>query len=129
MELNDWEVRVYYDPSTDLGKSTIAVIKSFSNHINEIDVTKNPPNARLLQEILDIVGTSHEALINKNSDIYQEKYSDVELSRNDWLKALEHNPSMLRTPIALRGKRGVIITNPSQAHYIDPQGSGFADAT
>ncbi|WP_017731428.1 ArsC/Spx/MgsR family protein [Nafulsella turpanensis] len=126
MEYNKREAIIYWNPDVKRDKNTYNLVKQLTEHINDIDVRKNMPNSRQLIEMLDKLGRRAQDLVDKGSTTYKEKFSDVELSEEEWLKALVANPEMLYTPIVFLGDRGMIVDTPSRVLDLDPT-HGFND--
>lgn len=126
MEYNKREAIIYWNPDVKRDKNTYNLVKQLTEHINDIDVSKNMPNSRQLIEILDKLGRRAEDLVDKGSTTYKEKFSEVDLVEEEWLKALVANPEMLYTPIVFLGDRGMIVDTPSRVLDLDPT-HGFND--
>ncbi len=120
MEFNDRQVLIFYKPEEKKDKNTYDLAMQLSKHIRDIDVTKDKITETQLIEVLDRLGRSPKDLVDKSSDTYISKYQDMDLTDDDWLKALIHNPDMLFTPIVFLGKRGMLIDTPSRVLDLDP---------
>lgn len=126
MEFNKREVTLYYKPNVKKDKNTYDLAKQLSSKVNDIDVTQNTPNQRMLIEIIDKLNGRVTDLIDKDSDPYKRTYYDRDMSDEDWLLALQRNPDMLYTPIAFFGDRGMLVDTPSRVLDLDPK-HGFND--
>lgn len=126
MEYNKREAIIYWKPDVKRDKNTFNMVKQLTEHINDVDVTKNMPNQRQLIEIIDKLDRRVEDLVDKDSTTFKDKYHDVDLVEEEWLKALVANPEMLYTPIVFLGDRGMIVDNPSRVLDLDPS-HGFND--
>ena len=126
MEYNKREAIIYWKPNVKRDKNTYNMVKQLTEHINDVDVTKNMPNQRQLIEIIDKLGRRAEDLVDKDSTTFKGKFHDVNLEEEEWLKALVANPEMLYTPIVFLGDRGMIVDTPSRVLDLDPS-HGFND--
>ena len=120
MEVNKRQVTIYYKPENKKDKNTYNLAMQLSEHILDIDVTKDMPNERQLLEMLDRLKRKATDLIDKDSNSYKAKFEDHDLSDTDWLKALVANPDMLYTPIVFYGDRGMLVDTPSRVLDLDP---------
>lgn len=120
MEVNKRQVTIYYKPENKKDKNTYNLAMQLSEHILDIDVTKDMPNERQLLEMLDRLKRKATDLIDKDSNSYKAKFEDHDLSDTDWLKALVANPDMLYTPIVFYGDRCMLVDTPSRVLDLDP---------
>lgn len=56
-------------------------------------------------EIKDLVNLEHPA--------YHSEFRHHKFSPEDWIKMIQHNPEILRQPIAIRGDKTILIETPS----------------
>lgn len=126
MEFHDRQVTIFYKPEEKKDKNTYDLAMQLSDHIRAVDVFKDMPTESQLIEILNHLDRGPADIVDKSSDAYLKTYKDVELTDNDWLKALIANPEMLFTPIVFYGKRGMLVDTPSRVLDLDPT-HGFND--
>ncbi|MGB3586656.1 MAG: ArsC/Spx/MgsR family protein [Tunicatimonas sp.] len=124
MEWNPKEVVIIYNFEERGNREALAYAKQIAQHVNEIDISKTPLNERQMAQLLDNLGVSVEDVIDRRADIYKDKYDDVNLSVEDWLQAIRHNPELLRTPIGILGNRAIICESPGDMLKLD-DGQGF----
>lgn len=126
MEFNDRQVTIFYKPEEKKDKNTYDLAMQLSEHIRAVDIFKDMPTESQLIDILNHLDRSPSDVIDKSSDTYIKTYEGVDLTDDDWLKALIANPEMLMTPIVFYGKRGMIVDTPSRVLDLDPT-HGFND--
>ena len=126
MEFSKRQVTIFYKPEEKKDKNTYDLAMQLSEHILGIDVLKDKITETQLIEIMDKLQRSPVDLVDKKSDTFIKKYSEVDLTDNDWLKALVANPEMLFTPIVFFGERGMLVDTPSRVLDLDPT-HGFND--
>jgi arsenate reductase len=53
--------------------------------------------------------------VNQNHPVFEKKFKghDFELSSNDWIKMIQHNPEIMKQPIAIRGDITILVETPS----------------
>ena len=126
MEFSNRQVTIFYKPEEKKDKNTYDLAMQLSEHIRGVDVYKDKFTETQLIEILNMLERSPVDIVDKSSDTYIKKYKDVQLTDDDWLKALIANPDMLFTPIVFYGKRGMLVDTPSRVLDLDPT-HGFND--
>lgn len=124
LNLNDKEILLFYKPGRKKDKNTLNLAKQVSSHINDRDVTLNPPTETQITEILQLLERPISDLIDRDSEPFKKQYQDSDLSDDQWLKAISNEPDLLKTPIAFKGKRGIIVDTPSDVLNLDPK-QGF----
>ncbi|MGD1891680.1 MAG: hypothetical protein ACFB15_13945 [Cyclobacteriaceae bacterium] len=60
-----------------------------------------------------------EDIVDRRSDIYQDRYQDVKMEEADWLGVIKYNPERMRTPIGLSRNRAVICETPGDLLKLD----------
>ena len=126
MEFNKREAIIYWNPDVKRDKNTYDMVKQLTPHIREIDIRKDKLSMTHLIEVLGKLDRRAEDIVDKDSDPFKEKFHNVELAEEEWLKAIVANPDMLYTPIVFLGDRGMIVDTPSRVLDLDPK-HGFND--
>jgi arsenate reductase (glutaredoxin) len=126
MEFNKRQVTIFYKPAEKKDRNTYDLAMQLSKHIREIDVMKDKITETQLIELLNHLKRSPTDLVDKSSDTYIKKYDGVDLTDDDWVKALIANPDMIFTPIVFLGDRGILVDTPSRVLDLDPT-HGFND--
>jgi arsenate reductase (glutaredoxin) len=111
MKINNNEIFVFYNPESDLGKKTIAYAKSICNHVNDVPCDKNEMTGALWKEMLYMLGMNAIDIVDQNHPVYEQKLVNSDISEDDWLTILKHEPGLLRAPIAIKGRRAVLCNN------------------
>ncbi|MGB3181082.1 MAG: ArsC/Spx/MgsR family protein [Cyclobacteriaceae bacterium] len=122
MELNEREITLFYNPASKKSRNTLAMSKQLTDKIKEWDVIQNPPTERQLKEIIDMLDATIDDLIERDSDLYREKYENADFPETEWLTILKKNPELIRTPIVFKGNKGMFIETPSNVLDLDPSG-------
>lgn len=120
MDFNDRQVLIFYKPEEKKDKNTYDLAMQLSEHIRSINVLKDKITETQLIEVLNKLDRKPTDLVDKSSDTYINKYQNVDLTDDDWLKALIADPEMLFTPIVFYGKRGMLVDTPSRVLDLDP---------
>lgn len=124
MEYNPREITVIYDLNKRGGREALAYAKQIAQNVNEIDISRQPLTRTQLAELMDKLNVGIDEMIDKTNELYQDKYAEVDMDENGWLEVLVHNPSMIKTPIGILGKRAIVCDLPNQILELD-KGQGF----
>lgn len=124
MEFNPQEITLIYNFNKQGDRESIAYAKQIADKVNEIDISKTSLTERQMAMLLDKLGVGVEAIIDKKSDVYREKYSDKDMEEPDWLGVLKHEPNMMKTPIGILDDKSIICDLPSHILSLD-DGQGY----
>ncbi|MDQ3536326.1 MAG: hypothetical protein M3421_11945 [Bacteroidota bacterium] len=120
------EITLYYKPAIKKDKNTYVMASQITPHIREIDVFKDTPTETQLMTILAQLGIDVEDMIERESEVYKEQYEGKSFNVEGWIKILVQNPDMIKTPIAIKGNRAMLIETPSNILDLDPD-KGYND--
>lgn len=126
MEKNNREIILYYKPAVKKDKNTYVMASQITSHIREIDVLKDTPTETQMMTILTQLGIDVEDLIERESEVYKEKYEGKSFDVQGWIQVLVQNPDMIKTPIAIKGNRAMLVETPSNILDLDPE-HGYND--
>lgn len=107
------QLTVFYASESTRVKQTLAYAKAEGFSVLEIDISKTPITGTQILELAGKLGVPVKELINQEHKAYTEKFDAAELSSNDWIKMIQHNPEILRQPIVLWGDKTRLIETPS----------------
>jgi len=113
------EITLIYNSEEPIGRQILANALKEKITVHDIDLKyiKLTPTqwAALASQLnLDI-----SELVDTKSPVFLKKFGKVEdLAEQDWLSLLAHNPDILKAPIALKGSKIIMITNPQEILYI-----------
>ena len=113
MKFNSRELVLIYDPKSDLGKKTLAVAKTITNHINDIDIVNTTLTTTIWKEIINKLELRPKELMNRSSTYYQEHIKGHEITMQGFLDILKQNPQLLAGPIALKGDKAILCKTPT----------------
>lgn len=123
METHPHEVILYYDPNTYKGKNTYGYAVGKRSKLREIDITKEPFTGTQLLELEDMLGIPVHQLIDPANDKTKQLFGEEvdfqkEFSKEDLVKIIVENPEIIRHPIAIRGKRAIIVDVPADIEHL-----------
>ena len=124
MEWNPKEVTIIYNFEKRQGREAVAYGKEIAENVREIDISKNPLTERQMAELLMKLDVKVEEIIDRTSELYQDKYEGVDMEEQDWLGVIKQNPELMKTPIGILGNKAVICESPNDILKLD-DGQGF----
>ena len=68
--------------------------------------------------ILRALDAHPKELLNKAHPFYQRHIRGREFDKTSWLNVLARNPELIKAPIAIRGNRAVICTQPTDIYQL-----------
>ncbi|MDO1447714.1 ArsC/Spx/MgsR family protein [Rhodocytophaga aerolata] len=108
MDFNNQTVTIFYKGNKRSDEEALGYARPLKPHSLEIDLTKDNITSTQLMEIANKLGVSVGELVDRESDMYKEKYNGMDFDDNNWLTLLTQNPELLRTPIIFNGDQGII---------------------
>ncbi len=110
---SDRQITLYYNSKSVRAKQTMAYAKAEGLPIQEIDILHTPITGTQIIEIADRLGIKVADLVNQDHPTYSTKFDKADLSSNDWIKMIQHNPDIMKQPIAIRGDITILVETPS----------------
>ena len=112
------EIQLYLKSDCSKSKKVLAYAKSISNNINAVDIGRTKGTGTIWQSILSKLDKSPKQLLDKSKPYYQENIRGRDFDKRDWTYLLMNNPELVRSPIAIRGDKAMIIDNPTDIYKI-----------
>lgn len=117
----DKEITLIYDSNEHIGRQILAYAQTESLPIRDVDlahVSLTPTHWVGLAKRMNI---EVKELVNTEDPDFMQKFGNVsDLSEDDWLKLLVHNPDILRAPIVMKGEKIVMMSNSQDMlHFMD----------
>lgn len=107
------QITLFYSSKSTRAKQTLAYAKADGLPIQEIDILKTPLTGTQIAKLADRLHLEIKDLVNQEHPSYTSHYEQHEFSPDDWIKMIEHNPEILKQPIALRGDITILIETPT----------------
>jgi|SRR5690606_8338917 arsenate reductase len=102
MDITDNEILLIYNSEKLSDRKALGYAKSLRGYkVKERDIVRDALTETQLKEVANRLGVLPNELVDRESDVYRDKFRDVNVSENDLLIALKNEPDLLRTPIAL----------------------------
>jgi arsenate reductase len=112
------EIQLYVKANCSKSKKAVAYAKSHSNNVNTIDLSKTRGTGTIWLSILTKLNKSPKELLDKSQPYYQENIKGRDFEDRDWTNLLINNPDLVRSPIAVRGDKAIILDNPTDIYRI-----------
>lgn len=110
---NNAEIQLYYKDDCSKSKKAIAYAKSISNNVNAINISLTTSTGTVWQNILGKLAKSPKQLMDKSKPYYQANIKGRDFEDRDWTFLLMNNPDLLKSPIAVRGNKAMLINTPT----------------
>lgn len=113
MEIRDNELLFIYDSDNIKEREALGYVKSLQYHrVKEYDLRNDVFTELQLKEIAERLSVAPIDLMDHQSDVYNNKYAGTDLSEEDVLTALRHEPKLIRTPIILLQDQAHFMESP-----------------
>ncbi|GGG33464.1 arsenate reductase family protein [Bizionia arctica] len=110
---SDKQITLFYSSNSTRAKQTLAYAKAEGLPILEVDILKTKLTGTQIAELADKLNIEIKDLVNQEHPSYTQKFEPHDFSENDWLTMIQHNPEIMKQPIALRGNRSILIETPT----------------
>ena len=118
MKTHNREILIYYNPESRSDRLTVAHAQGISQHIKTYAYTQSPSTGTSWQMIIRSLGIHPKKLMNKAHPYYQQYIRGREFDEENWLKVIARNPELIIAPIAVRGRRAVLCTSPTDIYKL-----------
>lgn len=118
MKTHQREILLYYNPSSGSDRKCVAHAQGIVSHLRTYSFDKTPSTGTSWQQILAALDLHPKELLNKAHPYYQANIRGKEFDREGWLNVLQHNPELIKSPIAMRGNKAVMCTSPTDIYKL-----------
>ena len=118
MKTHPREILVYYNPESSSDRKTVAHAQSMVPHVRSYAFGKAPSTSTSWQMIIKSLNLHPKELLNKAHPYYQKHIRGREFDEESWINVLRHNPDLIKAPIAIRGNRAILCTNPTDIYRL-----------
>jgi arsenate reductase len=105
-------ITIYHNPRCDISRKALALIQDKDKEIVVIDYFANPISENHLMELARRLDVHPLEMVRTTETLYKEKYADKELSEDNWVTVLAHNPELLHRPIVFNNNMAIIAIPP-----------------
>ena len=121
MRTHHREMLIYYNADSSADRKTVAHAQGLVSHLKTYTFGKSPSTGMSWQQILKRLDLHPKEIMNKANPYYQEHIRGREFDKESWLKIIKYNPELIKAPIAIRGNRAVLCTNPTDIYQLMDQ--------
>ena len=107
-------IKIYHNPRCSKSRQTLAILEEKVEQIEIIKYIENPPTAKELSEIIDLLGIEPIDLVRKHEYIWKENYSGKSLKSDDIILIMVQNPKLIERPIVVKNNNAVIGRPPER---------------
>jgi arsenate reductase len=107
------QITLFYNSNSSRARQTLAYAKAEGLPILEVDILKSKLTGTQIAELADRLKIEIKDLVNQEHPSYTQKFEHHDFSENDWIKMIQHNPEIMKQPIALRGNITILVETPT----------------
>jgi arsenate reductase len=108
------QITLYFDPKTYKGKQTLVYAMTHNLAIAEVDITKSPFTGTQLLHIAKLLDVSLQDLADTGRAHYKKLMGKADFfDTEDWITVLTIKPELIRSPIAIKGSKAIVIESPT----------------
>ncbi|WP_179338453.1 arsenate reductase family protein [Winogradskyella ludwigii] len=107
------QITLFYNSKSEIGKQTLAYAKSERLKLEDIDILKAKLTGTQIVELAEKLHIQVASLINQEHPSYKSHFDHHNLSTDDWIKMIQHNPEIMKQPIALHGDKTILVQTPT----------------
>ncbi|TXE16081.1 hypothetical protein ES692_14285 [Psychroserpens burtonensis] len=107
------QITLFYSSQSIRAKQTLAFAKAEGLPIQDIDILKTKLTGTQIVELAERLHMDVANLVNQEHPSYTSNFEYHNFSTNDWIKMIQHNPQIMKQPIALRGDTTILVETPT----------------
>jgi arsenate reductase len=110
---SDRQITFFYSSKSVRAKQTLAYAKVEGLPIQEIDILKARLTGTQIAELAGRLNIEVKDLVNQEHPSYKSHFKPHDFSSEDWIKMIQHNPEIMKQPIAIRGDMTILVGTPT----------------
>ena len=112
------EITLIYNSEEHIGRQILAYVHTENIIIHDIDLKNMKLTPTQWAELASRLNIDVRNLINTENPNFFKKFGKVnDLTDQDWLDLLDHNPDILKAPIVMKGTKISMMSNPQEMLY------------
>ncbi|TXD51999.1 MULTISPECIES: arsenate reductase family protein [unclassified Polaribacter] len=112
------EITLIYNSEEHIGRQIMAYAHTENILIHDIDLKHMKLTPTQWAELASRLNIDVHELVNTENPNFFKKFGQVDdLTGQDWLSLLAHNPDILKAPIVMKGAKISMMTNPQEMLY------------
>jgi len=116
MNTHPREILIYYNSTSSSDRKTIAHAQCTGFKIRSYCHNQSPSTATSWRDILIKLDRHPKEILNKAHPYYQSNIRGKEFDAEGWLNVIKHNPDMIKAPIAINGKKAMLVETPTDIY-------------
>jgi arsenate reductase len=113
MKTNPREILLYYNSKSQSDKKTLVYARTMSKHVKVFDYNDAPSSSTSWAMVIMSLGRDPKTLLNKAHPDYQSNFRGKEFDTFDWINIIQNNPHLMKSPIAVRGGKAIVVATPT----------------
>ncbi|WP_113639162.1 arsenate reductase family protein [Nubsella zeaxanthinifaciens] len=101
-------IKIYHNNSCSKSRIALAELTKSGEDFEIINYLENVPGVEELKAIVQKLGIRPFQLVRTTEKIYKEKFGNLNLSDEEWIKAMHENPILIQRPILVKGDVAII---------------------
>jgi len=103
------EFKIYHNPRCSKSRQTLALLEENKIDLEIVEYLNNPPSARELTDVIQLLGIEPRELMRKGESEYKESGLDNrELSKQQQIELMVTNPKVIERPIVIGNGKAAI---------------------
>ncbi len=111
-------MKIFHNPRCSKSRQGLQILKDSSQNFEIVDYLKNPPTAKELKEILNMLNFTPIQLVRKNEAIWKENFKGKDLTDAAIIKAMCDYPKLIERPIIIKGNKAVLGRPPENINIL-----------
>jgi arsenate reductase len=112
------EITLIYNSEEHIGRQILAYVHTENIIIHDIDLKYMKLTPTQWAELASRLNIDVRNLVNTKNPNFFKKFGKVDdLTDQDWLNLLAHNPDILKAPIVMKGTKISMMSNPQEMLY------------
>ena len=125
----DNEIWFFYNSEKYNDGKALGYAETLNKKLNVHDISKTHLTQTQIVELAQKMGLKVKDLVDTNNELYLTKIKNKDLPSTEWLKLLQENPQLMRTPIAMTSEKTFIVDDPYQFVNRDMDHGGIKSKT
>lgn len=110
---NNSEISLFHNPDCSKAKKALAYAGSLARSVSAYEFSKLPKTQSQWRDLLQSLGKKAKDILDKSKPYYQANIRGRDFHDEDWLNIVINNPDLIRSPIAMKGNRALLLDNPT----------------
>lgn len=100
---------MYHNPRCSKSRQTLELLRARGIEPEIVEYLQSPPDARQLEQILDMLGLQPRQLMRTGETEYKENnLADTSLSRGELIQAMVDHPKLIQRPLFLNDGKAAL---------------------